>query len=59
MNRRHVRTFSARVNRLVPIAAALAALAAQGTPVGETYAGQILGEWRTAHPSPNGSRRKR
>jgi hypothetical protein len=36
-----------------------AALTAQGTPVGETYAGQILGEWRTAHPSPNGSRRKR
>jgi len=36
-----------------------AALADQGTPVGEAYAGQILGEWRTAHPSPNGRRRKR
>jgi Protein of unknown function (DUF2637) len=35
------------------------ALAAQGLPIGETYAGQILGEWRAAHPSPNGSRRKR
>jgi hypothetical protein len=36
-----------------------AALAAQGLPIAETYAGQILGEWRTAHPSLNGSRRKR
>jgi hypothetical protein len=35
----------------------VAALAAQGIAVEETYAGRILGEWRTAHPAP--STRKR
>jgi hypothetical protein len=36
----------------------VAALAAQGIGVEETYAGRILGEWRVAHPAPSGSRRK-
>jgi hypothetical protein len=36
----------------------VAALAAQGIAVEETYAGRILGEWRVAHPGPSGSRRK-
>jgi hypothetical protein len=36
----------------------VAALAAQGIPVEETYAGRILGEWRTAHPAPGGARRR-
>ena len=36
----------------------VAALAAQGIPVEETYAGRILGEWRTAHPAPGGARKR-
>jgi hypothetical protein len=36
----------------------VAALAAQGIAVEETYAGRILGEWRVAHPAPNKVRRK-
>jgi hypothetical protein len=36
----------------------VAALAAQGIPVEETYAGRILGEWRVAHPTPSRPRRK-
>jgi hypothetical protein len=36
----------------------VAALAGQGIAVEETYAGRILGEWRVAHPTPTGSRRK-
>jgi hypothetical protein len=30
----------------------VAALAAQGVPIEETYAGRILGEWRANHPAP-------
>jgi hypothetical protein len=37
----------------------VAALAGQGIPVEETYAGRILGEWRTANPSPTRGARKR
>jgi hypothetical protein len=37
----------------------VAALAGQGIPVEETYAGRILGEWRTAHPTPTSGARKR
>ena len=37
----------------------VAALAGQGIPVEETYAGRILGEWRTAHPSSSSGARKR
>ena len=36
----------------------VAALAGQGIPVEETYAGRILGEWRVAHPAPSSSRRR-
>jgi hypothetical protein len=36
----------------------VAALAAQGIAVEETYAGRILGEWRVAHPAPSNARRK-
>jgi hypothetical protein len=36
----------------------VAALAAQGIPVEETYAGRILGEWRTHHPVPSGARKR-
>ena len=36
----------------------VAALAAQGIAVEETYAGRILGEWRVNHPAPNKVRRK-
>jgi uncharacterized protein DUF2637 len=36
----------------------VAALAAQGIPVEETYAGRILGEWRTAHAAPSSSRKR-
>ena len=36
----------------------VAALAGQGIPVEETYAGRILGEWRVAHPGASSSRRK-
>jgi hypothetical protein len=36
----------------------VAALAAQGIPVEETYAGRILSEWRVAHRTPTSSRRK-
>jgi hypothetical protein len=36
----------------------VAALAAQGIPVEETYAGRILGEWRVAHPAPAGPRKR-
>jgi hypothetical protein len=36
----------------------VAALAGQGIRVEETYAGRILGEWRTAHPAPAGSRKR-
>jgi hypothetical protein len=36
----------------------VAALAVQGIPVEETYAGRILGEWRVAHAAPTSSRRK-
>jgi len=36
----------------------VAALAGQGIPVEETYAGRILGEWRVDHPAAGGSRRK-
>jgi hypothetical protein len=36
----------------------VAALAAQGIAVEETYAGRILGEWRVAHPVPNGPRKR-
>jgi hypothetical protein len=36
----------------------VAALAGQGVPVEETYAGRILGEWRVNHPAPSNSRRK-
>jgi hypothetical protein len=35
------------------------ALAGQGIPVEETYAGRILGEWRTAHPTPTSGARRR
>jgi hypothetical protein len=35
-----------------------AELTARGMSVDETYAGRILGEWRTAHPT-RGSARKR
>jgi hypothetical protein len=33
----------------------VAALAGQGIPVEETYAGRILGEWRVNHPAPSGA----
>ena len=36
----------------------VAALAGQGIPVEETYAGRILGEWRVAHPAPAGARKR-
>jgi hypothetical protein len=36
----------------------VAALAAQGIPVEETYAGRILGEWRVNHPTPQGARKR-
>jgi hypothetical protein len=36
----------------------VAALAGQGIPVEETYAGRILGEWRVNHPAPSGPRRR-
>jgi hypothetical protein len=36
----------------------VAALAGQGIPVEETYAGRILREWRTAHPTPTSSRKR-
>ena len=36
----------------------VAALAAQGIPVEETYAGRILSEWRVAHPAPSGARKR-
>jgi hypothetical protein len=36
----------------------VAALAAQGIPVEETYAGRILSEWRVAHPAPAGARKR-
>jgi hypothetical protein len=36
----------------------VAALAAQGIPVEETYAGRILGEWRVAHPALAGARKR-
>jgi uncharacterized protein DUF2637 len=37
----------------------VAAMAAQGIPVDETYAGRILGEWRVNHPAADGARRRR
>jgi hypothetical protein len=36
----------------------VAALAGQGIPVEETYAGRILGEWRVNHPTPSGARKR-
>jgi hypothetical protein len=36
----------------------VAALAAQGIPVEETYAGRILGEWRVNHPTPKPARKR-
>jgi hypothetical protein len=36
----------------------VAALAGQGIPVEETYAGRILGEWRVSHPAPAGARKR-
>jgi Protein of unknown function (DUF2637) len=36
----------------------VAALAAQGIPVEETYAGRILSEWRVDHPAPSGARKR-
>ena len=36
----------------------VAALAGQGIPVEETYAGRILGEWRVNHPAPTSSRKR-
>jgi hypothetical protein len=36
----------------------VAALAGQGIPVEETYAGRILGEWRVNHPTPSGAGRR-
>jgi hypothetical protein len=36
----------------------VAALAAQGIAVEETYAGRILGEWRVNHPAPDGARKR-
>jgi hypothetical protein len=36
----------------------VAALAAQGISVEETYAGRILGEWRVNHPAPDGARKR-
>jgi len=36
----------------------VAALAAQGVPVEETYAGRILGEWRVNHPSSSAARKR-
>ena len=36
----------------------VAALAGQGIPVEETYAGRILGAWRVTHPAPTGSRKR-
>jgi Protein of unknown function (DUF2637) len=36
----------------------VAALAAQGVPVEETYAGRILSEWRVNHPAPGGARKR-
>jgi hypothetical protein len=32
------------------------ALAGQGMPIEESYAGRILGEWRASHKSSNGAR---
>jgi hypothetical protein len=32
------------------------ALAGQGMPIEESYAGRILGEWRVSHKSSNGAR---
>jgi hypothetical protein len=36
----------------------VAALAGQGIPIEETYAGRILGEWRVNHPTPTGARKR-
>jgi hypothetical protein len=36
----------------------VAALAGQGIPVEETYAGRILSEWRVNHPASTGSRKR-
>jgi hypothetical protein len=36
----------------------VAALAVQGVPIEETYAGRILGEWRVNHPTPKPVRRR-
>jgi Protein of unknown function (DUF2637) len=36
----------------------VAALAGQGIPVEETYAGRILGEWRVTHPVPTSARKR-
>jgi hypothetical protein len=36
----------------------VAALAGQGIAVEESYAGRILGEWRTAHPAPHSARKR-
>jgi hypothetical protein len=36
----------------------VAALAAQGVPIEETYAGRILGEWRVSHPTPKVARKR-
>jgi hypothetical protein len=34
------------------------ALAGQGVPIEESYAGRILGEWRTTHPAPKVPRKR-
>jgi hypothetical protein len=36
----------------------VAALAGQGIPVEESYAGRILGEWRVNHPTPTAARKR-
>ena len=36
----------------------VAALAAQGIPVEETYAGRILGEWRVNHTTTTSARKR-
>jgi hypothetical protein len=36
----------------------VAALAGQGIPVEETYAGRILGEWRVNHPTAGAARKR-
>jgi hypothetical protein len=36
----------------------VAALAAQGIGVEETYAGRILGEWRVNHLAPSAARKR-